>query len=261
MNVNVDEGDKKVMDILGEKFTIGSWITLGHPAIAEILSDAGFDWLVIDLEHSVITIREAEDLIRVIDLKGVVPLVRLSSNNSEQIKRVMDAGAHGVIVPMVKSRFEAEMAVEAVKYPPSGKRSIGLARAQGYGTRFGKYESWQAKGSLVIVQIEHIDAVNNLEEILSVNGVNGYIVGPYDLTGSLGKPGDFECPEFLEAMERINTIAKKIGMPGGLHIVEPDIQQLIKCIDDGAQFIAYSLDIRILDVFAREALSKVKELR
>ena len=115
MNVNVDEGDKKVMDILGEKFTIGSWITLGHPAIAEILSDAGFDWLVIDLEHSVITIREAEDLIRVIDLKGVVPLVRLSSNNSEQIKRVMDAGAHGVIVPMVKSRFEAELQLQNIR--------------------------------------------------------------------------------------------------------------------------------------------------
>ena len=93
--------------------TIGSWITLAHPAIAEIMAKAGFDWLAVDLEHSVITIREAEELIRVIDLCGVVPLVRLSANDPVEIKRVMDAGAHGVIVPMVNSVAEAERAISA----------------------------------------------------------------------------------------------------------------------------------------------------
>ena len=98
--------------------TVGSWITLAHPAIAEIMAKAGFDWLSVDMEHSVITIREAEELIRVIDLCGVVPpLVRLSANDPVQIKRVMDAGAHGVIVPMVNSVAQAEQAVSAVRYP------------------------------------------------------------------------------------------------------------------------------------------------
>ena len=159
------------MDSLRDKIhtgtlTIGSWITLAHPAIAEIMANSGFDWLVVDLEHSVITIREAEELIRVIDLAGVVPLVRLTSNNSDQIKRVMDAGSHGVIVPMVNSAAEAERAVQAVKYPLRGKRGFGLARAQGYGAKFKEYLEWQEKRSVIIVQIEHIDAVNNLESIL-----------------------------------------------------------------------------------------------
>src|SRR5579885_2235656 len=116
--------------------TVGSWITLAHPAIAEIMAKAGFDWLVVDLEHSVITIREAEELIRVIELCGSVPLVRVSANEPVQIKRVMDAGAHGVVVPMVNSREDAARAVASVKYPPRGARGAGLARAQGYGTSF-----------------------------------------------------------------------------------------------------------------------------
>ena len=191
-----------------ENISIGSWIQVGHPAIAEIMASAGFDWLAVDLEHSTISLRVAEDLIRVIDLKGVVPLVRLASNNPEQIKRVMDAGAHGIIVPMVNARDEAEAAVAAVKYPPEGRRSIGLARAQGYGPRFQQYFEWQRENSLVIVQIEHIDAVDNLESILSVAGVDGYIVGPYDLSGSLGIPGEFEAPKYLQALERMLKVKK-----------------------------------------------------
>ena len=122
---------------------IGSWITLAHPAIAEIMAKAGFDWLAIDLEHSVITIREAEELIRIIDL-GVVPLVRLTSNNPDQVKRVLDAGAHGVIVPMVMNARDAELAVSSVKYPRTGSRSIGIARAQGYGACDDEYFEWQS---------------------------------------------------------------------------------------------------------------------
>ena len=148
--------------------SIGSWITLGHPAIAEIMAESGFDWLTVDLEHSTITIREAEDLIRIIELKGVIPLVRLTSNSSEQIKRVMDAGAHGVVVPMVCSGDDARAAVSAVRYPPVGKRGVGLARAQGYGSSFEMYRSWQENEAIVVVQVEHIDAVNNLEEILDL---------------------------------------------------------------------------------------------
>ena len=109
------------MNPLLKNTSIGSWVTLAHPGIAEIMASAGFDWLAVELEHSAITIREAEELIRVIELKGVVPFVRLSSNNPEQVKRVMDAGSHGVIVPMVNSVQDAETAVAAVKYPPRGK--------------------------------------------------------------------------------------------------------------------------------------------
>lgn len=244
-----------------DRLSIGSWITLGHPAIAEIMATAGFDWLAIDLEHSVITLGEAEELIRVIDLKGLPAFVRLSSNNSEQIKRVMDAGACGVIVPMVNTTESAVSAVSAVKYPPLGTRSFGLARAQGYGPTFEDYIAWQAEGTFVIVQIEHIEAVENLESILAVSGVDGYFVGPYDLSGSLGVPGQFNHPKFLEAMDEINRLVSKTNKPGGVHIVEPDIQKLREYIAKGHKFLAYSIDTRMLDSSCRNGLDSIVDLR
>jgi 2-dehydro-3-deoxyglucarate aldolase len=240
------------MNPVFNKVSIGTWITLGHPAIPEIFASSGFDWLAIDLEHSAITLGEAEELIRIIDLKNVIPLVRLSSNNAEQIKRVMDAGAHGVIVPMVNNACQAAQAVAAVKYPPIGTRSFGLARAQGYGTSFEKYQQWQKENSIVVVQIEHVEAVENLAEILKVPGVDAYFVGPYDLSGSLGVPGQFDHPDFLQAMQKIKQIGAKSGKPGGRHIIEPDPSLLEAAIREGDQFIAYSLDTRMLDKCSRE---------
>lgn len=248
-------------DNLMKGLSIGSWITVGHTAIAEIMASAGFDWLAIDLEHSTITLRETEELIRIIDLKEVVPFVRLSSNNSEQIKRVMDAGAHGVIVPMVNTVDEALAAVQAVKYPPVGKRSFGLARAQGYGPTFDSYVKWQRDHTYVVVQIEHIDAVKNLGDILAVPGVDAYFVGPYDLSGSLGIPGQFKHPEFLKAMEEIKSVCVKSNVPGGVHIVEPNVDQLSESIKNGHTFIAYSIDTRMLDVSSRYGLESISELR
>lgn len=238
---------------------VGSWITLAHPAVAEIMAKAGFDWLAVDLEHSVITIREAEELIRVAELCGVAPLVRLSWNDPIQIKRVMDAGAHGVIVPMVNTREQAETAVRAVRYPADGTRGVGLARAQGYGARFAQYKDWLAGNAVVIVQVEHIQAVENLEDILSVDGVDGFIVGPYDLSGSLGAPGDFEHPDMQAAMARIREVAAATGARSGIHVIEPDPGQLAQRLDQGYTFVAYSLDIRMLDAACRTGLAAVRK--
>lgn len=237
---------------------IGSWITLAHPSIAEIMARAGFDWLAIDMEHSVITIREAEELIRVIDLAGVVPLVRLTSNNPDQIKRVMDAGAHGVIVPMVLSAQDAESAVASVRYPKTGSRGIGLARAQGYGVAFDEYFEWQKENTLVIVQIEHIDAVNNIDSIFDVDGVDGFFIGPNDLSGSMGMPRQLARKEYKDAVERVRQAGLARGITSGLHVVEPDVQEFNLAIQDGFKFIAYSLDTRVLDVGFREVFGQRK---
>lgn len=240
---------------------LGSWITLGHVAIAEIMAKAGFDWLVVDLEHSTIGIDAAGDLIRTIDLCGVSPLVRLTSNDPNQIKRVMDAGAHGIVVPMVNTRAEAERAVAATRYAPQGSRGVGLARAQGYGFDFKRYLKWQSDGPVVIVQVEHKDAVDRLEEILTVPGVDGFIIGPYDLSCSMGIPGQFENTKFIEAMTYIRETGQRLGCPAGLHIVEPDPQRLEQTIREGYTFIAYSVDIRMLDVSAREGMAKLKGMQ
>lgn len=225
------------------------------------MARSGFDWVVVDLEHSVITIDGAGDLIQTIDLCGVAPLVRLTSNQPDQIKRVMDAGAHGIVVPMVNSPEDAMRAVAATRYAPRGTRGVGLARAQGFGSRFQEYLAWQEEGPVVIVQIEHKDAIGHLEEILAVTGVDGFIIGPYDLSCSMGFPGQFERDEFIAAMNVIRETGVRRGCATGLHIVEPDLNRLEDVVRQGFNFIAYSVDIRLLDVGVRQAVAKIKELR
>jgi len=245
-------------DLQDLKLTIGSWINIGNPYIAEIMAKAGFDWLTIDMEHSVITLAEAQQLIQVIDLAGSVPLVRVGENNPNLIKRVMDAGAYGVIVPMVNTKDDAERAVRAVKYPPVGTRGVGLARAQGYGLDFEKYKEWASKNSIVIVQIEHIEAVNNLEEILKVKGVDGSIIGPYDLSGSMGSPGEYNRPEVKEKIEKYSKVCRELGKPAGFHSVPPEAEQVKEKIEQGFKFIAFCLDTLFLGEKIKNELKKLK---
>lgn len=236
--------------------SLGSWITLAHPAIAEIMAKAGFEWLVIDLEHSVITIREAEELIRVVALCGAKPYVRLTANDHKQIKRVMDAGAQGIIVPMVKSLADVKEAANAMFYPPKGTRGVGLARAQGYGVEFMTYLKQHTALDL-IVQIEHIDAMQELDKIFAYQDLAGYIIGPYDLSGSMGIPGKFEDQRFKAILDKINHTALKYpALKRGIHLVEPNHEQLENLMKTQYNFIAYSLDTRMLDVSARAAITK-----
>ncbi len=228
--------------------TLGSWITIPHPIVAEIMAKAGFDWLAVDLEHTMTDLGAAGHLLQVIDLCGVSPLVRLTNNDRNQIKRLLDAGAHGIIVPMVNTAEDAAAAVAATRYMPEGNRGVGLFRAQEYGPGFREYMKWQRTGAVVIVQIEHIDALNSLDEILAVDGVDGLMIGPYDLSCSMGIPGDFQHPEFLKVIDRIRGCAAESGKCSGIHIVEPDPALLDRYLSEGYRFIAYGVDMRVLDV-------------
>ena len=241
-----------------KEVTVGSWITLGHPSVAEIMAHSGFDWLTVDMEHSAITLHQAQQLIQVIELSGVVPLVRVGENDPNLIKRVMDAGAHGVIVPMVNSKEDAEKAVRSVKYPPRGFRGVGLARAQKYGADFEGYRKWNQKESVVIVQVEHIRAVENLEAILSVEDVDGFLIGPYDLSGSLGVPGQFDHPNVVAALKRVRDVSKKMNALSGFHVIPPDPAGVSKKIREGYRFIAYSLDILFLGDACRKGLKEIR---
>ena len=247
--------------LAGGEVSVGSWLQLAHPAHAEIMADAGFEWLVIDLEHSVITIREAEELVRIAGLSGIVPLVRVSSNDPVQIKRVMDAGAGGIVVPMVKTREEAERAVGAVRYPPTGYRGVGLARAQGYGARFDEYCKWLEEESIVIVQIEHIEAVRNLSAIFQVSGVDGFIVGVYDLSGSLGVPGQFDHPLMRAALAEIkHRAAEHPGIIPGFHVVPQRPELVAEKVAEGYRLIAYSSDMLLLGEACRSGVRAMKAI-
>jgi 2-dehydro-3-deoxyglucarate aldolase len=171
----------------------------------------------------------------------------------------MDAGSHGIIIPMVNTADQAEQAVNAVRYPVRGSRGFGLARAQAYGNKFQEYLEWLSRDSIIIVQIEHIDAIDNLESIFSVDGIDGYIIGPYDLSGSMGIPGQLDHQDLQKIMIKINEIGKKMNMAGGIHVVEPDISKLESAIDMGHTFIAYSVDIRMLDHSCRNGMERILE--
>lgn len=237
---------------------IGTWITLNNPSIAEILADAGFDWLCIDMEHSVTDYTEAQQLILAIQSKGIKAYVRVGENNSRIIKRVLDAGADGIIVPSVNSAFEAKKAVDAVKYPPFGKRGVGLARAQSYGFGFEDYRDNKSKDIKLIVQIEHINAIKELDEIISTDGVDGTFIGPYDLSGSMGEPGQWDSSDVKEALLIYDETVKKYDKWVGFHVIQPDYELVNDKIAKGYNFIAFSLDVLFLGTIARSQMQKLK---
>jgi 2-dehydro-3-deoxyglucarate aldolase len=240
------------------ELTIGSWITLGHPAIAEIMASAGFDWLVLDMEHSVLELGEVQTIIQVLDKQQCPAIVRLTSNHPDQIKRVMDAGATGVMVPMVKSAADAHAAIQSVYYPPRGQRGVGLARAQGYGASFPEYQRWMEQNAIVVVMIEHVDAVNDIDAILSVPEIDAYIIGPYDLSGSMGRPGELNHADVQAAIECVLRAGQRAEKPGGIHVIEPDPDALQQRIRSGFNFLGYTLDIRILDSLCRNHMQTIR---
>jgi 2-dehydro-3-deoxyglucarate aldolase len=238
---------------------IGSWITINSPTVAEIMADCGFDWLCIDLEHSVTDYSETQQMIIAIQSKGVKAYVRVGENCPRIIKRVLDAGADGIIVPSVNSKEDAIKAVNAVKYPPIGTRGVGLARAQGYGFNFENYRDIKTKDIKLIAQIEHINAINDLENIISTDGIDGSFIGPYDLSGSLGKPGEFNDESVKQALNKYESIAKKFDKLIGFHVVPPNIQLVKDKIDKGYNFIAFSFDAHFLGSVIRKELAFLKK--
>lgn len=255
--MKLDDSLKK--KIKRNELTLGSWITIGHPNVAEILANAGFDWLVIDIEHNPIDPAMIQTLLLTIQSKGVKAFVRVSKNEEVVIKQVLDAGADGIIVPMVCSKDDARQAVNYAKYPPIGKRGVGLARAQQYGKQFEEYKQWVNDGLVVIAQIEHIDGINNLEDIISVPGIDGTIIGPYDLSGSMGMPGEFEKPIVKEALAKFIKICKKHNFPMGFHVVNADPAKIQEKIDEGYRFIAYGTDFLFMGDTATKGMKVLRK--
>lgn len=238
---------------------VGSWITLNNPSIAEIMADAGLDWLCVDMEHSVTDYAEAQQLILAIQSKGIKAFVRVGENNTRIIKRVLDAGADGIIVPSVNSALEAKRAVDALKYPPIGKRGVGLSRAQKYGFGFENYRDVVSKDIKLIVQIEHIDAIRELDLIIQTDGVDGTFIGPYDLSGSLGKPGQWDDPEVKKALLVYEDTVKKYDKWVGFHVIQPDYNLVNEKIEKGYNFIAFSLDVLFLGTLVRNQVSELRK--
>ena len=251
---------KNFKDLLTKKSVLGSWVTLANPSIAEIMAQAGFDFLVIDMEHSALTMTDVQNLVMAIQGQGVIPLVRIGNHDPDVIKRVMDTGAQGIIAAMVNNAQQAKQVVAAVKYPPTGNRGVGLARAQGYGFDFQKYRDESKRQTTVMAIIEHHEAIRNLESILAVDGLDGTLIGPYDLSGSLGYPGEFERPIVKDAIQIYEQTCKKLKKPMGFHIVQPDQAKIRLYRKKGFKFLALGIDTIFLGLKCREVLRQAKKL-
>jgi 2-dehydro-3-deoxyglucarate aldolase len=254
---------EQVRKAMKEKtMTIGSWLMFDHPLMTELIVKSGvFDWLVVDMEHGGADFSSMAQQIQIIDLAGCTPIVRVGFNDPYQIKRALDAGAGGIIVPMTMDADDAKRAVDSIYYPPRGSRGVGLFRAQDYGGDFEGYKKRVDDGLIFIPQIEHHKSVSDLENILDVDGVDGFIVGPYDLSGSLGMPGQFDHPDVIAQMDRLERIMKDNPKPGGFHVVHPDHDEFKRRVDQGARLLAYGIDMEFLRVMLEREAPFLKSIR
>ena len=199
---------------------LGTLLTLPSPEIAELMAGAGFDWLFVDLEHGLLDITVAQ---RMIQAAAPCPcVVRVPSFNAIDIARALDTGAAGVIVPHVNTGEEARAIVQAARYPPTGNRSIGVARAQGYGRTLADAIASGNDRVAVIAQVEHIDGVTRIDEIVSVPGVDAVFIGPFDLSASLGKPGLVSDPDVQEGVATVLAATTRGAKPCGIFLVDPN---------------------------------------
>jgi 2-dehydro-3-deoxyglucarate aldolase len=226
--------------------TVGSWLTFRDEAPAELMARAGFEWLVLDMEHAPLGVAEAARLIRVIELAGVPALCRLPANDPVVAKQVLDAGASGLLVPCVNSALEARRAVEAAFYPPRGRRGVGLARAQAYGQGLEAYRTGLEDRLLVIAMVETREGVEAAAEIAATPGVDGLFIGPYDLSASLGVIGRLDHPRVREAEAVVRKAARAAGVACGMHLVHPSASAGARMVRDGYTMIAVGVDMIVL---------------
>lgn len=229
--------------------SIGSWIQIPHPSIAEIMGQAGYDWVAVDMEHGAVSAHQLPDLFRALELGNTLPLARLAQGHTKDCKQVLDAGAGGVIVPMVESAEQLDKVRDAVRWPPAGKRGVAFSRANLFGKHFESYME-EAQQPLLIAMIEHIKAVENLDTILPVEGLDAILIGPYDLSASMGLTAQFNKQEFISTMDNIKSKADNARVPCGVHVVAPSANELNDRLSAGYRFIAYSIDSVFLNTLA-----------
>lgn len=240
--------------------SIGTWLSLPSPEAAEYLSELSLDWLVVDTEHNAVDITILARMFASMRSSGIAPMVRIPWNSAENVKRVLDAGAWGIVFPMVNSREEAELAVEASRYHPAGNRSVGGGRhALSFETTGAEYYRNANEQVLVVVQIEHIKGVENADDILSVPGVDACFIGPNDLAASmglgLGVSLESDIPEVVDAIKTIRETAVKHGVAPGIHTTGAAAVQ--RRINEGFQFCAMASELRYMVGSMKEDLETI----
>lgn len=230
----------------GRKKVFGAWTSLAHPSVTEIFSRTGVDFIGIDVEHSTIDQEQSQRIIAAAQGNNTLCLPRIASHNPEMIRRLLDSGADGIIMPTVSTPEEAEEFIQWAKYPPRGHRGFGISRGQGYGFDFHEYTKQWNETSSLIVQIESIKGVENLEKILTCEEIDAVMVGPYDLSGSLGIPGEINHPLVTEACEKIIRVCEKYDKGCGTQLIEPSKENVLEAFSKGYTMVVLASDIFLL---------------
>jgi 2-keto-3-deoxy-L-rhamnonate aldolase RhmA len=237
------------------------WVSYAHPSITETFARAGFDFIAIDMEHSTISVEQAQRIIAASQSEGVPCLPRPVSHSNDWIKPLLESGSDGMIVQMVNTPDQAEAIINDFKYPPMGNRSFGVNRAQGYGFDFDQYvESWNKTSSLIF-QIESRTAVENIDDILAFDPVDGVMVGPYDISGSYGVPGKVDHPDVIAASRKVIAACKARGISCGTQLADVSDSKIAELFDLGYTYLILGSDLFVLWKWAEQMQTMMNSLR
>ena len=241
--------------------TLGGWISYREPAIAETFAMAGFDFIAIDMEHTTISIDDANRIITSIQSEGGVCIPRQVSHNNDYMKPLLEAGADGIMIPMVDTVDQVNTLLRNLKFPPLGRRSFGVNRAHGYGFDFERYiTTWNDTG-LFVIQIESIEAVENIDELVNIPGVDAVMIGPYDISGSLNVPGDTNHPKVREAGRKVVDACAKVGVSCMTQVADVTADAVEDAFDQGFTSIVLGSDLFILWKWAEAMKTIMDRLR
>ena len=239
----------------------GAWISYDHPSIADTFALSGFDFISIDMEHAPISLSKASQIISISQGHNVPCLPRPVSHSNDIFKPLLDAGADGLTVQMVETIQQVNKLSEYLKYPPLGKRTFGVNRAQGYGLNFDEYiKKWNESSSL-IVQIESKIGVENIDDIASHDCVDGVMIGPYDLSGSYGLPGQINHPQLKKASQKVIESCKKFNKSCGTQISNPDKQNINEAFREGYTYVILSSDLFVLSNWSKSMKKLISEFK
>jgi len=210
------EPNRLKRDLAAGKVSCGATVTIASTAVAEILSRVGLDWLWFDTEHTALTLENVAMMLQACNGSRTSTIVRVPWNDKTMIKRALDLGPDGLIIPEIRTAEQAEAAIRAMKYPPRGERGAGLGRAQCYGMHMGEYFASADDEVMMIAQVEHFTAVENIDEIVSVDGVDSVFIGALDLSGSMGRLGQTDDPEVEDAVQKVLASCQRAGVSCGI---------------------------------------------
>ncbi len=260
--MNIFEQRKVLKEKLQKRERLfAGWVSYAHPSITETFARAGFDFIAIDMEHSTISLEQAQRIIAASQSEGVPCLPRPVSHSNDWIKPLLESGADGLLAQMVNTAEEIKTLIYHLKYPPIGRRSYGVNRAQTYGFDFDAYiQNWN-ETSTFIIQVESIQSVENIESLLAFDEVDGVMIGPYDISGSLGVPGQTSHPLVIEASRKVIAACERYGKSCGTQVADAKAENVHELFDLGYTYAILGSDLFVLWKWAEQMQGLIKSMR